>query len=335
LKSTKFQVFIRCLDHEHQEILRKIGDISISDEHQGFCLKLHDHLETPDDTLKTESIYPYARKSTRDIDFLKIVIQDTKLRRAPVIKKIEVIGLPSVKNSSEDKELIAKLWNPEKSSKVQVKSLENLPSSTETPFDIPEEFLDAITHELLVMPFVLPSGNTIDETTLQKHNNHEETYGRLPSDPFTGLIYTSDSQPKFDSALKVRLDEFKMRNSQEIEVKQSGRTVGKTTHEPVASTSGYNSHISKKIKLSGTSNLDDLISSIYRNNQVSVFTKPKDTRVEENRWKCCKCLEFSSIFYRISSCCHTFCKPCLLKLEKICGSCSQSFESSDVEKINI
>lgn len=344
MKSTKFQVFVKCSNDEGQEVLRKIGDISLEEDHQGFCLKSHERQNSPEESLKTEVIYPYARKSVYDIDFLKIVIQDTRLRRAPVIKKIEIFGFPSRKNSSKDVELIHRLLNPATSTINPKNSKplppENLKDSTELFFNIPEELLDAITNELLVMPYVLPSGNMIDETTLEKHKKHEETYGRLPSDPFTGIIYTSENQPKFDSALKFRLDDFKMRNSQQIEIKLSGRTLGKRKCELFPSTSGMNmynaanGHISKKIQLtSNSSNLDELIKSIYQNNQVSVFTKPKDSKIEENRWKCCKCEEISSNFYRITKCNHMYCKPCLLKLEKACGSCDKSFESKDVLKV--
>ena len=341
LKSTKFQAFVKCSNDENQEVLRKIGDISLDEGHLGFCLKFHEKLISSEESLKTEAIYPYARKSVHGIDYLKIIIQDTRLRRAPVIKKIDIFGYPSRKNSSKDIELIHRLLNPATSTiklnNLRLKPPETSKDSTELSFNIPEEFLDAITHELLVMPYVLPSGNMIDETTLEKHKKHEEIYGRLPSDPFTGLIYTSENQPKFDSALKFRLDDFKMRNSQQIEIKLSGRTLGKRKSESFPSTSGYNTmngHISKKIQLdANSSNLDELIKSIYQNNQVSVFTKPKDSRTEENRWKCCKCEEISSNFYRITNCNHLYCKPCLLKLKNACGSCDKFFESKDVLKV--
>jgi U-box domain len=333
LKSTKFQVFIKCIGPEKNEILRKIGDLSLNDEQQGFCLSSDDRRTFIDESLKTESIYPYARKSLKGIDEVQIVIQDTRLRRAPVIKKVEVWGFPSARNSPSDVDLIHRLWNPTKPKEVLKIPAINSP---EISFNIPDEFNDAITQDLLVMPFVLPSGNVIDETTLEKHKRHEESYGRLPSDPFTGLVYTPDTQPKFDSALKVRLDEFKMRNSHEIEIKQSGRTLGKKHEDPVPSSSGYNAtngHISKKIKLSeSSSDLDTLINEIYKNNQVSIFTKPKDTRIEENRWKCCQ--ENSLNFYRITSCNHVFCKTCLIKLKEVCRNCEKSFESKNVIKIN-
>lgn len=189
------------------------------------------------------------------------------------------------------------------------------------------------------MPFILPSGSVIDESTMEKHNRHEETYGRLPSDPFTGLIYTSDSYPRFNESLKARLDEFKLKNSHELEVKKSGRTLGKTK-EPVASTSYASSeHVSKKIKFNGgpSNDLDSIISSIYRNNQVSVFTRPKEVVPETtSSWSCSKCQSMSSAgLYKISECGHSFCKSCLLLLNSRCSTCHKTFASKDVAKINL
>lgn len=336
LRSNKFQVFVQCRDYDGNEIFRKIGDVSLTDNQNGFCLTTGNASEL-DDTLKVDSIYPYARRSIKSIDVIKIVIQDTKLRRAPVLKKLEVWGIPSFRNSREDIDIIKKLWLAQPSS-LQLKIPKGKLADVDPSFIIPEDFLDSITNELLVMPFILPSGNIIDETTMQKHNKHEEMYGRLPSDPFTGMVYRSESQPRFNESLKVRLDEFKLRHSHEIDVKLSGRTLGKKV-EPIPSTSGYvaNGHVSKKIKLNGntSSDLDSLISSIYKNNQVTIFTKPRDLKTESPQ-RCNKCdLEKSTNLYQISSCSHVFCKPCLLQLNSTCETCKTTFQSKDVSRINL
>lgn len=340
LKSIKFQVFIQCQSYDGVEIFRKIGDVALNDDQIGFCLKTEDCTESIDESLKVETIYPYARKSVQSISVIKILIQSTVLGRAPVLKKLEVLGVPSFRNRKDE---IGEIHRLLKITQAQVNNsivLERkIPEAVDLGFNIPEEFLDAITNDLLVMPFILPSGNVCDESTIGRHNKHEETYGRLPSDPFTGLVYTSDHQPKFDEPLKVRLDEFKLKNSHQIEIKQSGRTVGKKQEPAAASTSGYiaNGHVSKKIKLNGSSSqdLDSIISSIYRNNQVSIFTRPKDSRVEENRWTCCMCTSSTPLnCYRVNPCGHLFCKPCLVKLKSSCGVCEASFESKDVTKVN-
>ena len=253
------------------------------------------------------------------------------MRRAPVIKKIEIWGEISKLNSREEIEEFSKL-NESINLKVPSES-QSLPKNIDISenFKIPEDFLDAITQELLVMPYILPSGAVIDQTTLEKFNKNEEILGRLPSDPFTGVLYTSESNPKFDISLKVRLDEFKLKYSEEIDVKNSGRTVGrKEISKP--STSNATKHISKKIKLSEESSLDEIIQSIYKNNQISSFTTPK--RCQENSKKCSTCKSCENL-YKISTCDHIFCKNCLLRLGTTCNVCKISFENKNVTKIHI
>lgn len=50
----------------------------------------------------------------------------------------------------------------------------------------PEEFLDALTFEMMVLPMLLPSGHCVDRSTVDKLAHADALYGRLPTDPFTG-----------------------------------------------------------------------------------------------------------------------------------------------------
>ncbi|XP_018019277.1 RING finger protein 37-like [Hyalella azteca] len=74
--------------------------------------------------------------------------------------------------------------------------------------DIPEEFLDPITCEVMVTPMLLPSGHSVDISTLDKFNAAEMCYNRPPSNPFTGIAYTSDRKPIPNVGLKTRIDRF-------------------------------------------------------------------------------------------------------------------------------
>ncbi|XP_039767661.1 RING finger protein 37 [Ornithorhynchus anatinus] len=74
--------------------------------------------------------------------------------------------------------------------------------------DVPEEFLDPITLEIMPFPMLLPSGKVIDRSTLEKCNRSEATWGRVPSDPFTGVAFGHQSQPLPHPALKARIDHF-------------------------------------------------------------------------------------------------------------------------------
>ena len=54
--------------------------------------------------------------------------------------------------------------------------------------DTPGQYLDEITCELMALPMLLPSGHFVDRSTLEKLRHTDSTYGRLPSDPFTGIV---------------------------------------------------------------------------------------------------------------------------------------------------
>lgn len=253
------------------------------------------------------------------------------MKRAPAIREIEIWAELSSLNNREDIDEFSRLSSEEKKcAAILQKPQQNV---IDESFQIPEDFLDAITHELLTMPYILPSGAVVDETTLEKHKKNEESYGRLPSDPFTGVYFTSDSQPKFDASLKMRLDEFKLRHSNEIDVKNSGRTIGRKELPCQPSTSTGVSHISKKIKLSNESSLDELIQSIYKNKQISSFTTPKSS--QQSSSKVCSCCKNNSNLYKITTCNHLFCKSCLLKLSLTCTVCNINFENKNVIKIHL
>ena len=78
---------------------------------------------------------------------------------------------------------------------------------------IPDEFIDPITFELMVLPVLLPSGHTIDSSTLEKCTQADENNGRQPLDPFTGKMLTEVSKAIPNTALKFRLDEFLLKNN--------------------------------------------------------------------------------------------------------------------------
>lgn len=79
----------------------------------------------------------------------------------------------------------------------------------------------------MVQPIVLPSGKIVDQFTLERHERNEATWGRLPSDPFTGIQFSQSSRPLTATALKVRIDKFLIENSNADEVKNLPRTLGR------------------------------------------------------------------------------------------------------------
>ncbi|KAM7416002.1 hypothetical protein PAMA_018195 [Pampus argenteus] len=85
-----------------------------------------------------------------------------------------------------------------------------LQATTTTPSNpsIPEDFLDPITQEVMMLPMLLPSGVSVDNTTLEEYQKREATWGRLPNDPFTSVPFTATSQPLPNPQLKSRIDHF-------------------------------------------------------------------------------------------------------------------------------
>lgn len=73
---------------------------------------------------------------------------------------------------------------------------------------IPEEFLDPLTLEVMTLPMLLPSGVSVDNTTLEEYQKREASWGRHPNDPFTGVPFTSTSKPLPNPQLKSRIDHF-------------------------------------------------------------------------------------------------------------------------------
>uniref|UniRef100_A0A667ZAC1 U-box domain containing 5 n=1 Tax=Myripristis murdjan TaxID=586833 RepID=A0A667ZAC1_9TELE len=81
-------------------------------------------------------------------------------------------------------------------------------AATPSSLSVPEEFLDPITQEVMTLPMLLPSGVSVDSTTLEEYQKREATWGRPPNDPFTGVPFTAASQPLPNPQLKSRIDHF-------------------------------------------------------------------------------------------------------------------------------
>lgn len=54
--------------------------------------------------------------------------------------------------------------------------------------DVPEQFLDELTYETMVLPMLLPSGHFVDQSTVDRLASNDALYGRSPTDPFTGQL---------------------------------------------------------------------------------------------------------------------------------------------------
>jgi len=87
---------------------------------------------------------------------------------------------------------------------------------------VPQEFLDDITNEIMLLPMILPSGKVVDRSTIEKCNAAQAVYGALARDPFSGTIYTSSLKPVFNANLKSRIDNYLLENK----MATRGQTLG-------------------------------------------------------------------------------------------------------------
>ncbi|XP_060103179.1 RING finger protein 37 [Heteronotia binoei] len=202
--------------------------------HRGF--KPRPPFQHPTDTLASFSgaasldLWNKGPFSLSGVSHLKICITHVAGGGLPCIKKLEVWGQPSrycPHNVVLDVLRIAS-ESPAPGFGGQASSLPSPMESDVVPFDnpdsqeqklmealqdVPEEFLDPITLEVMTFPMLLPSGKVIDQETLEKCNRSEASWGRVPSDPFTGVAFSQHSQPLPHLSLKARIDHFLLQHS--------------------------------------------------------------------------------------------------------------------------
>ena len=89
---------------------------------------------------------------------------------------------------------------------------------------IPAHFLDELTFEIMSVPMLLPSGHMVDRCTLDKTQEADLMFGRPPTDPFTGVPFSSAHQPRFRPHIKAQIDQFL--SDHEAVGEGHGRTVG-------------------------------------------------------------------------------------------------------------
>ncbi|XP_064601999.1 RING finger protein 37-like [Liolophura sinensis] len=182
------------------------------------------------------------------VSAVTIRIVNTVERSAPALKRLEIWGQPAQHCPEHLQTTIYQIYReatlarcngyslPEQASHnippgprtnhsiVQSKSTSGAPpsstnssqSSYQFAVDVPEEFIDPITCEIMTVPLTLPSGKTIDQLTLDKHINAESTWGRSPSDPFTGVPFCELKKPIPNVSLKLRIDRFVLAHSAEL-----------------------------------------------------------------------------------------------------------------------
>lgn len=169
---------------------------------------------------------------------------------------------------------------------------------------MPEEFIDALTNEMMRMPIKLPSNKYIDQSTLDKYVEEKKKTNASANDPFTCITFDSNYKPIFDEILKSKIDKFLFDNS--------GREFEFNTSE-------------KK-------------NQIFQNKNTKRKYEGKNLNSESYKkrkedFKCDSCLNVKcegKIVYKIETCKHIYCRFCLTKIKNICLICKQNFKNSDI-----
>ncbi|XP_054629501.1 RING finger protein 37 isoform X2 [Dunckerocampus dactyliophorus] len=199
------------------------------------------------DNCRREALWSRGHLSLSSVSQLRVTLPFGGAASALGLKALAVWGQPARCCPPEEVEKINRvhrasrrpLPRPVASVSHTEQPQQDTPSST---LSTPEEFLDPITQEVMTLPMLLPSGVSVDSTTLEEHQKREASWGRPASDPFTGVPFTAASQPLPNPQLKSRIDHFLLRNGnakrdgtlgrrREAEKPQPSRLIGLHPHE--------------------------------------------------------------------------------------------------------
>ncbi|KAM9858068.1 RING finger protein 37 [Aulostomus maculatus] len=163
---------------------------------------------------RQEDLWSRGLLSLGSVTQLRVTIPFGGAASALGLKALSVWGQPARCCPPEEVEKIKKVHEASKRPLPRpapsVSQTKQPPQEAAPPsnLSVPEEFLDPITQEVMVLPMLLPSGVSVDNSTLEEYQKREATWGRPQNDPFTGVPFTSTSQPLPNPQLKRRIDHF-------------------------------------------------------------------------------------------------------------------------------
>lgn len=243
-KSSGIELLIQPLSKENP--FESVSSGVIKADERGFVF--HRYSENLKD--KFGEVFRYCSfKSSRSlsrVSSIKIKIFRTQGASIPALGKLEVWGVPKkldkadLRSSTNQGQNLTQPCHPLKCTTVNsslrgndncTKSKPSIAKDNPTwpvTLQIPNDFIDPITCDLMCQPITLPSGNIIDVSTLESFEKAESQWGRVSSDPFTGIPFTNSSKPIAASDLKSRIDKFLCDNSDHPDLKTIPRTVGRS-----------------------------------------------------------------------------------------------------------
>ncbi|KAK4875064.1 hypothetical protein RN001_011486 [Aquatica leii] len=263
-------------------------------------------------------------------DWVKIKIVKTQ-RSVPSLGRVEIWGEVSRICSDATLKAIDRLIT-EKIPPVQNKKLTEI--SLKDDLEIPDDFKDSLTFEVMAIPVTLPSGNTVDQSTLDKCIQNDLQYGRIASDPFTGQNFTDVRKPILNVALKHRIDMFLLQNAHRKETFGIQRTVGVKRQISQDLVSAKKVRICNESTV-GLSSDDTLSLAMERTINSKGFIRFTDEETVDRRTCCTQCDSIENLY--TIPCNHSYCKNCLLFIYKTlqCGLCKKHFDKGDPTKLNL
>lgn len=183
----------------------------------------------------------------------------------PALARVELWGHPGKSCDNKLRQNVNRLWKsvPKKSLPMscsdQPEKQETTVCLKESDFIIPEEFLDSLTCSLMALPMILPCGKVVDQSTLDKHKECEANWGRGPSDPFTGKLFTEKCKPVLATALKARIDKFLFDHSENQELWTVPRTIGKRKQSTINSSANAYSEVSASTSYEQKDSVDKIL----------------------------------------------------------------------------
>ncbi|KAH8343371.1 hypothetical protein KR059_008994 [Drosophila kikkawai] len=305
-----------------------------------------------------------ARKILASTNSIKVVILATE-GCPPVLRKVEMWGLPARSLDKADREQVKTIWSdirgfygqddvpPRNFDPTTIPQLKEQSSLT-----IPDKFLDSITLELMMHPTVLPSGKVVDRSTNDRFAAEEAKWGRQASDPFTGLVFNAERKAKNNLDLKTRIEEFLIKHSEHFKmvpryleaswIRRHFRKAAdslnkqqqakKRSNSSLASGSPSSSPAAKKAKLShqgDTLTFSSAFTSASSSSCSSIDLANQQATSSTKLGLPAKCINCRSaqFHYEIRTCRHVVCRDCLAALFRcqVCA-CKFSFLAADVKR---
>ncbi len=221
---------------------------------------------------------------------VNIVITQTLNSTSPCMKSLKIIGLIP-------KTLVLDVPH-------------QIPVSLNPP-EVPKEFIDELTNELMRVPIEMPSGKKIDKTTFDTYLKIQRQNGIFKqTDPFTGIEVGSTHTIRVHDELKAKIDRFRL---------QTNIAPSSPTQSALVDT------LKRKLPISfhesGESDGQDRPLTSKR----CLSDKPADSTK-----KCFCCQNESQNLYEIEMCKHAYCRHCLISIKNVCVLCKTKFDSRHV-----